>query len=184
MIWPVILHLPGSSLCPWSAPVTIPGWISVEHKALIIWYDDVYTTSTTSTTTPSYTHITLTMARHAGGQTVTDPRDEWEDIDNVLHVVGWSVDTGGWMRMNAPACVQSLAIFVYFIKTEFMVHRQARPLWLETLPGHFYMFTQLTFHSLFKDWNSKIRFIVFHELISQFFIAWMVVWMRYKRFLL
>ena len=103
MICPVILHLPGSSLCPWPAPVTIPGWISVEHNALIIWYDDVYTTSTTSTTTPSYTHITLTMARHAGGQTVTDPQHEWEDIHNVLHVVGWSVDSGHW-SMNENEC--------------------------------------------------------------------------------
>ena len=65
------------------------------------------------------------MARHAGGQTVTDPRHEWEDIHNVLHVVGWSVDSGHWsMNENecppsppppAPVSVQSLAIFVYFI---------------------------------------------------------------------
>ena len=56
------------------------------------------------------------MARHASGQTVTDPQHEWEDIDNVLHVVGWwTVDTmneNEWSPQSPP--VQSLAIFVNY----------------------------------------------------------------------
>ena len=52
---------------------------------------------------------------------------------------------------------------------------------------HFYMFSQLKFHWLFKSWGILKTDIVFPELISQIFIAWMVVWSYwsgYKRFLL